>query len=103
MRNFKPESQDQAHGAALTTSGAGAALMVIVLLGAHTTAQIFVLAVSLATYLVWQVTWIARHRMVPLPRGPYAETDTVAAHVARVGQSEYRFGKRSRKSWGSTI
>lgn len=103
MRVFKPESQDQAHCPALATSWAGAALMVIALLGAHTTALIFVLAVSLTAYLLWQVTWIARHRMVPLPRGPAAATDTLEAHVARAGQSEYRFGKPSCKSWGSTI
>ena len=103
MRVFKPESQDRAHGAALATSCAGAALMVIALLGAHTTTLIFVLAVSLTAYLLWQVTWIARHRMVPQPRGPAAATHTLEVHVACAGQSEYRFSKPPCKSWGSTI
>ena len=103
MRVFKPESQDQAHGAALATSWARAALMMIAVLSAHTTALIFVLAVYLTAYLLCQVTSISRHRVDLLPRGPAAATGTLEAHVARADQSEYRFGKPSCKSWGSTI
>ena len=103
MRVFKPESQDRAHGAALATSCPDAALIVIALLGVHITALIFVLAGSLTGYLLWQVTWIARQRMVPQPRDPAAATHILEAHVARADQSEYRFGKPSFKSWGFTI
>ena len=99
MRDFKPESHGQAHAATLATSGAGVALMAIALLGAHTTALTVLPTVSLAACLLWQLTWFARHRTVPPPRGRHAVTNTLRAHVARVGQSEFRLDRCSQKSW----
>ena len=97
MRVLRPESHDMAHGAVLAMSGADLTLMAIALLSPHTRGLIVGLAVSLTAYLAWQVAWFARHRVVPLPGGPYAVTDTVEAHVARVGHLERRFDTPSRE------
>lgn len=103
MRDLKPESHGQAHAAMWATSGAGVLLMAIALLGAHTTALTVLPTVSLAACLLWQLTWFARRRMVPPPRGPYAVTNTLRVHVARLGQSECRLDRCSSKSWERTI
>ena len=103
MRDFKSESHGLAQGVPFAMSGADLALMVIALFGAHIAGLIVTATISLTAYLAWQLTGLARHRVVPLPGGPYAATDTVEAHVARVAQSERRFGTTSRKSCDPTI
>ena len=103
MRDFKPASHGLAQGVPFAMSGTGLALMVIALFGAHPTGLIVTATVSLTAYLAWQVTRLALHRVVPLPGSRSAVTDTGGAHVARVAQSERRFGTTSRKSCDPTI